>query len=41
MKEFLEVARDEVELSRDNFLDKLSTLAVAYFCMSTEMRFLL
>ena len=41
MKEFLVVNRDEAELSRDSFLNKLSILAVSYFCMSTEMRFLL
>ena len=32
---------DEIELGRDSFLSKLSILTVAYFCMSTEMRFLL
>lgn len=41
MKDFLNWNRDEVELSRDQFLEKLSILTVSYFCMSTEMRFLL
>lgn len=41
MKEFLSEASDELELSRDSFLSKLSVLIVTYFCMSTEMRFLL
>jgi hypothetical protein len=41
MKDFLGVNRDEHELARDSFLEKLSILTVSYFCMSTEMRFLL
>lgn len=41
MKEFLQETSDELELSRDSFLSKLSILIVTYFCMSTEMRFLL
>ena len=41
MKEFLQEVNDEIELSRDSFLGKLSILIVTYFCMSTEMRFLL
>jgi hypothetical protein len=41
MKEFLTQPNDEMELNRDIFLEKLSILAVSYFCMSTEMRFLL
>jgi len=41
MKEFLHQSSDEMELSRDSFLSKLSILIVTYFCMSTEMRFLL
>ena len=39
--DFLQQPRDETELSRDSFLEKLCILAVSYFCMSTEMRFLL
>lgn len=41
MKEFLQEGHDELELSRDSFLSKLSILIVTYFCVSTEMRFLL
>jgi hypothetical protein len=37
----LSFARDETELQRYGFLEKLSILIVSYFCMSTEMRFLL
>jgi len=39
--DFLTCNRDESELQRDKFLEKLSILTVCYFCMSTEMRFLL
>ena len=41
MKDFLQEANDEIELSRESFLSKLSILIVTYFCVSTEMRFLL
>ena len=41
MKDFLQEANDEIELSRESFLNKLSILIVTYFCVSTEMRFLL
>lgn len=41
MKELLSETNDELELSRDVFLENLSILTVSYFCMSTEMRFLL
>jgi len=30
----------EVELSRDSILEKVSFLAVSYFCVSTEIRFI-
>ena len=29
-----------MELSRDSVLEKISFLAVAYFCVSTELRFI-
>ena len=41
MKDLLSSSRNEIELSRDSFLEKISLLAVSYFCVSTEMRFLL
>lgn len=31
----------EVELTRDSILEKISFLAVSYFCISTELRFLI
>ena len=33
-------ANIEVELSRDSIIEKISFLAVSYFCVSTELRFL-
>ena len=30
----------EVELARDSIIEKISYLAVSYFCVSTELRFL-
>ena len=41
MKDLLSSSRNENELSRDGFLEKLSLLSVSYFCVSTEMRFIL
>lgn len=41
MKELLTTIRNETELSRDSFLEKISLLTVSYFCVSTEMRFIL
>ena len=33
--------RNESEMSRDAFLETLSFLIVAYFCISTEIRFII
>lgn len=41
LKDLMSSTRNEAELSRDSFLEKLSLLSVSYFCVSTEMRFLL
>ena len=32
--------RNEHQLSRESFLEKLQLLIVSYFCVSTEMRFI-
>jgi len=40
MKDLLSMQRNEIELSRDSFLEKISILSVSYFCVSTEMRFI-
>lgn len=37
----LEQGKNEMELTRDSFIAKLSFLAVSYFCYSTEIRFIL
>lgn len=41
IEEFLVQHKNEYQLSRTSFLDKLSLLAVGYFCASTEIRFIL
>ncbi len=41
MTDLLSCSRNELELSRDSFLQKISLTVVAYFCVSTEMRFLM
>ena len=40
MKDLLEQGKNELELNRDSFISKVSMLAVAYFCYSTENRFI-
>lgn len=40
MKDLLQCSRNEDQMSRESFLDKISLLIVSYFCISTEMRFL-
>jgi hypothetical protein len=40
MQDFMSVASFELELSREYVLEKLCFLAVSYFCMGTEFRFL-
>ena len=31
--------KNELQLTRDSFIDKISLVVVSYFCMSTELRF--
>ena len=40
MKDFMNYYRNEQLLSRESFLEKLQLLIVSYFCVSTEMRFI-
>lgn len=40
-EEFMHTAKNEQQLSRGSFLEKVSLLAVGYFCASTEIRFIL
>ena len=41
VKELLEQGKNEMELTRESFIAKLSFLTVSYFCYSTEIRFIL
>ena len=41
MKDFMNSYRNEHQLSRESFLEKLQLLIVSYFCVSTEMRFII
>ena len=41
MKDLLDLTRNELELTRESFLEKISFLAVSYFCVSTEIRFII
>lgn len=41
LKELLEQGKNELELTRESFIQKVSMLAVSYFCYSTEIRFIL
>lgn len=40
-KELIEEGKNELELTRESFIFKISHLAVSYFCYSTEIRFIL
>ena len=35
------MSRNEQQLARESFLEKLQLLIVSYFCVSTEMRFII
>lgn len=41
LRDLLEQGKNELELTRDSFISKVSFVAVAYFCYSTEIRFIL
>jgi len=41
LRDMLEQSKNELELTRDAFITKISFLAVSYFCYSTEIRFIL
>lgn len=41
VKDMLEQGKNELELTRDSFIQKVSLISVAYFCYSTEIRFIL
>jgi len=37
----IEEGKNELELTRESFIYKISHLAVSYFCYSTEIRFIM
>jgi hypothetical protein len=41
LKDLVEEGKNELELTRESFILKLSHMAVSYFCYSTEIRFIL
>mmetsp|Transcript_5447 Transcript_5447/g.8450 ORF Transcript_5447/g.8450 Transcript_5447/m.8450 type:complete len:343 (-) Transcript_5447:3882-4910(-) len=41
MQDFMVAYRNEHQLSRESFLEKLQLLIVSYFCVSTEQRFII
>jgi len=41
LKDLIEEGKNEMELTRDAFIQKITHLAVGYFCYSTEIRFIL
>ena len=41
LKDLVEEGKNELELTRESFITKVSHLAVSYFCYSTEIRFII
>lgn len=41
LKDLIEEGKNELELTRESFIQKITHLAVSYFCYSTEIRFIL
>lgn len=41
VEDFISWRRNDQELDRNNFLQSISHLVVSYFCLSTELRFLI
>ena len=41
IKDLIEQGQNELELTRESFIQKVSGLAVSYFCYSTEIRFII
>lgn len=41
LKDLIEQGQNELELTRESFIRKVSSLSVAYFCYSTEIRFII
>ena len=41
LRDLVEEGKNELELTRESFIMKISHMAVSYFCYSTEIRFIL
>lgn len=41
LRDLIEEGKNELELTRESFINKITHMAVAYFCYSTEIRFIL
>jgi len=41
IKDLIEQGQNELELTRESFIQKVSSLSVSYFCYSTEIRFII
>lgn len=41
LKDMIEEGKNELELTREAFIQKITHLSVAYFCYSTEIRFII
>lgn len=41
LSEVFDIPWNESQLSRESFIEKISLLSAAYFCVSTEIRFIL
>lgn len=37
----LDEGNNELELSRESFINKISLIVIGYFCYSTEIRFII
>ena len=41
LRDMVEEGKNELEITRESFINKITHMAVAYFCYSTEIRFIL
>lgn len=41
IKDLLQESENELELSRESFINKITLMVIAYFCYSTEIRFII
>ncbi len=41
LKQLIVEGSNELELTRESFINKVTVLAISYFCYSTEIRFII